>query len=296
MSISIRPMSPHDVDIVAAVIVRAFNTVNARYGYPSEFPEPEPSVLMSRFYLAEDPDGCLVALRDGAVCGSIFARHRGDTVSVGPVAVDPASQGIGVGRRMMQAVFDLYPDAASFRLVQAAFNKESYSLYSRTGFVAVEPLLRLERPPAPVMPEEGEPHVRRAAVEEAPAIAELDRRLMGVERDRELAIIFGMGRVYVCDDGGGMQGYLATFPTPGPVFLGPAVAHSEDQVNALVRAALRAIGSHPVTLHLPTRFASTIDECYRLGFRLFSLETFMVRGEWHMEEAAHLRSTFPETH
>lgn len=295
MSITIRTMTDDDVDVVAPVIVRAFNTVNARYGYPSEFPEPQAAVLLSRYYLSQDPDGCLVALRDGAVCGSIFARRRGDTVTVGPVTVDPACQGLGVGRRMMQAVFDLYPDAASFRLVQAAFNKESYSLYSRTGYVAVEPLLRLERPPAPP-PEEDDPQVRRATADELQAVAGLDRRLMGVERERELATIFGMGSVHVYDDGAGMQGYVATMPTPGPIFFGPAVAQREDQLIALLRAALRAIGSRPVTLHLPTRFAATIDECYRLGFRLFGLEMFMVRGDWHMDNAVYLRATFPETH
>ena len=79
MSITIRTMTDDDVDVVAPVIVRAFNTVNARYGYPSEFPEPQAAVLLSRYYLSQDPDGCLVALRDGAVCGSIFARRRGDT-------------------------------------------------------------------------------------------------------------------------------------------------------------------------------------------------------------------------
>src|SRR3990170_4172703 len=137
-------------------------------------------------------------------------------------------------------------------------------------------------PPPPLRaappPEEDEPHVRRATADELQAVAGLDRRLMGVERERELAPIFGMGSVHVYDDGARMQGYVATMPTPGPIFFGPAVAQSEDQLIALLRAALRAIGSRPVTLHLPTRFAATIDECYRLGFRLFGLEAFMVRG------------------
>lgn len=296
MSITIRTMTAEDVDVVAPVIVRAFNTVNARYGYPSEFPEPDAAVLLSRYYLSQDPEGCLVAERDGSICGSIFARRRGDTVSVGPVSTDPACQGMGVGRRMMEAVFDLYPDAASYRLVQAAFNKESFSLYSRTGFVAVETMLRLERPPAPVTPEGDEPHVRQVTVEEAPAVAGLDRRLLGVERERDLPTFFGMGSVYVYDGGAGAQGYLATIPTPGAIFLGPAVAQSEGQLGALLRAALRDAGSSPAGLHLPARFASAIDDCYRLGFRLFCLETFMVRGEWRMDQAFYLRSIFPESH
>ena len=182
MSITIRPMSPDDVDVVAPVITCAFNAVNARYGYPSEFPEPNVSTLMSRYYLSQDPEGCLVAEQDGNICGSVFARLRGDRVSIGPVTVDPACQAIGVGRRMMQAVFDLYPDAASFRLTQAAFNKESFSLYSKTGFVAAEQLLRFERPPAPVTPEEDEPRVRVVAAENAPLVADLVRRLTDEER------------------------------------------------------------------------------------------------------------------
>jgi GNAT superfamily N-acetyltransferase len=290
-------MLPDDIDVVAPVIVRAFNTVNARYGYPSEFPEPSASALMSRYYVTQDPEGCLVAEWDGSICGSVFARRRGHHVSVGPVAVDPGSQGTGVGRRMMEAVFDLHPDAASFRLTQAAFNKESFSLYSKTGFVAAEPSLRLERPAAPVTPEEDEPGVRLATADDAPLVADLDRRLMNTERERDLSTLFAMGKVYVCDDDTGIQGYLATMATPGPVFFGPAVVRSEAQLGALVRAALRAAGgSRTCGLHLPARFAPTIDECYRLGFRLFSLETFMVRGEWRTPDAFFLQPIFPETY
>jgi ribosomal protein S18 acetylase RimI-like enzyme len=296
LPITIRSMSPDDIDVVAPVITRAFDVVNARYGYPSEFPEPCVSVLMSRYYLSQDPKGCIVAEQDGNICGSVFSRRRGDRVSIGPVTVDPGSQAIGVGRRMMQAIFDLHPDAASFRLSQAAFNKESFSLYSKTGFVAAEQLLRLDRPPAPVASEDDEPHVRVVAAESAPLVAELDRRLTGAERERELPTLFGMGRVYVHGDDSDIQGYLATMPTPGPTFLGPAVAHSEAQLAALVRAALRDIGPHASALHLPARFAPTIDECFRLGFRLFCLETFMVRGEWRTAPVFYLHSMFPETY
>lgn len=296
MSITIRSMSPDDLDVVAPVITRAFNTVNARYGYPSEFPDPMISVLMSRYYLSQDPEGCILAERDGNICGSVFGRLRGDRVSVGPVSVDPGSQAIGVGRRMMEALFDLYPDAASFRLTQSAFNKESFSLYSKTGFVAAEPLLRLERPPAPVTPEEDDPRVRVVTAENAPLLVDLDRRLTGAERERDLVPLFGMGRVYVHDGDTGIQGYLATMPTPGPTLLGPAVAHSEAQLGALVRAALRDIGPRAAGLHLPARFAPTIAECFRLGFRLFCLENFMVRGEWRTPDAFFLHSMFPETY
>jgi hypothetical protein len=238
---------------------------------------------MSRYYLSRDPEGCIVAEQDGTICGSVFARRRGDRVAVGPVSVDPASQAIGVGRRMMEALFELFPDAASFRLSQAAFNKESFSLYSKTGFVAAEQCLRLERPPAPVTPEEDEPHVRVVTAESAPVLADLDRRLTGAERERELPTLFAMGKVYVHGADSDIQGYLATMPTPGPTFLGPAVAHSEAQLAALIRAALRDIGPRPSALHLPARFAPAIDESFRLGFRLFCLEFY-------------LHAMFPETY
>ena len=105
-----------------------------------------------------------------------------------------------------------------------------------------------------------------------------------------------MGRVYVYGGDTDIQGYLATVPTPGPTLLGPAVAPSEAHLGALVRAALRTAGSRRCGLNLPARFAPTIDECYRLGFRLFCLVTFMVRGEWRTPQSFYLRSIFPESH
>jgi ribosomal protein S18 acetylase RimI-like enzyme len=296
LSITIRTMSEDDVPVVAPVIARAFNAVNARYGYPSEFPEPIISVLMARYYLSQDPEGCLVAERDGNICGSVFGRRRGDDVSIGPVTVDPASQAIGVGRRMMQALFDVYPEAASFRLSQAAFNKESFSLYAKTGFAAAEEMVRLERPPAPLTPQDDEPLVRAVTAENASLVADLDRRLTDVERGRDMPTHFGMGKVYVYGDDTDVQGYLATMPTPGPTFLGPAVAQSEAQLAALIRAALRDVGPGAAGLHLPARFAPTVAECFRLGFRLFCLETLMVRGEWRMPSAFYIHSMFPEAY
>lgn len=295
MSITIRLMSFDDIDVVAPAIARAFNTVNARYGYPPDFPDPHVATLMSRYYYSRDPDGCIVAERDGAILGSIFARRRGDRVTIGPVTVDTASQAGGVGRRMMEALFDLYPDAA-FCLSQAAFNKESFSLYSRTGFVAVEQMLRLDRPIAPVTSEDDDPNVRGATADDAPSVVDLDRRLSNAEREREIETLFGTGRVYVCDDGSGVQGYLASLATPGPVYLGPAVAHDEAQIGALVRAAVRAAGSRSCTIHLPARFTPLIHECFRLGFRLFCINTFMVRGEWRTPEAFYLHALFPEAY
>jgi ribosomal protein S18 acetylase RimI-like enzyme len=296
LSITIRTMSEDDVPVVAPVIARAFNAVNARYGYPSEFPDPIISVLMARYYLSQDPEGCLVAERDGNICGSVFGRCRGDDVSIGPVSVDPASQAIGVGRRMMQALFDVYPDAASFRLSQAAFNKESFSLYSKTGFVAAEEMVRLERPAVPLTSQDDEPHVRAVTVENASLVADLDRQLTGVERGRDLPTHFGMGKVYVYGGDRDIQGYLTTMPTPGSTFLGPAVAQSEAQIAVLIRAALRDIGPGAAGLHLPARFAPTVAECFRLGFRLFCLETLMVRGEWRTPSAFYIHSMFPEAY
>jgi predicted N-acetyltransferase YhbS len=45
----------------------------------------------------------LIALSDGSLVGCIFLADRGDHVYVGKLAVEPALQGRGIGRRLMQA-------------------------------------------------------------------------------------------------------------------------------------------------------------------------------------------------
>ena len=94
--------------------------------------------LFPETYEALDPGCTLVAEhpRTGRLMGSCFHHPRETHVSLGIMNVHPAYFGMGVARRLLRAITD-DADARGLpvRLVSSAFNLDSYSLYTRAGFV-----------------------------------------------------------------------------------------------------------------------------------------------------------------
>ena len=86
--------------------------------------------------------------RDGRILGFNFLSERDPIRAVGPIVVDPAAEGRGVGRRLMAAVLDRAAGAPGVRLTQEAFNLGSLALYAGLGFEAREPLVVLTGRPS----------------------------------------------------------------------------------------------------------------------------------------------------
>src|SRR5216110_353526 len=89
----IRPLILDDLERADAVARRA-------YGVERSF---QPRL---RRYLEIQPDGWLAAEDDAALIGSVGALDYGRLGYVGLLSVDPARQGGGVGRRLMEAILD----------------------------------------------------------------------------------------------------------------------------------------------------------------------------------------------
>ncbi len=82
---------------------------------------------------------CFVARKGDRLVGCVFAGEHGDALYVGKLAVDPAEQGNGIGRRLIAAVEDL-----ALRLRKPALELETRveltgnpAFFRRMGFVEV---------------------------------------------------------------------------------------------------------------------------------------------------------------
>jgi GNAT superfamily N-acetyltransferase len=82
---------------------------------------------------------CFIAKSGGQLIGCVFAAERPDALYVGKLAVDPAEQGGGIGRRLMDATEEL-----ARRLKKSALELETrieltgnHAAFRRLGFVEV---------------------------------------------------------------------------------------------------------------------------------------------------------------
>jgi RimJ/RimL family protein N-acetyltransferase len=97
------------------------------------------------------PENVLVALEDGVVAGYVHLKpasrfaSSNHVLTVGGIAVDPARQGRGVGRRLIEAAIEEARRRGARRLTLRVFspNARARRLYEGSGFV-VEGVLRGE--------------------------------------------------------------------------------------------------------------------------------------------------------
>jgi predicted N-acetyltransferase YhbS len=148
MAITIRRAEAADAGACGEIAYRAFQTLADRHNFPRPYPSVEVATGLLSAMLANPRFYGIVAERDGRIVGSNFADQRSSIAGIGPITVDPEVQNQGVGRSLMRTALD-HLNARNFagiRLVQAAFNNHSLSLYTTIGFRTREPLSVMQGP------------------------------------------------------------------------------------------------------------------------------------------------------
>ncbi len=211
---------------------------------------------------------------DGRVVGSNFLAEGDPIRAVGPITVDPARQGGGAGRRLMQAVLERAEAARGVRLVADAFNTRSVALYASLGFEVKEPLLLVRG-----APRSGPPAgcaVRPLAADDLGACARLCAAVHGVERGAELRDALKAFTPFAVERDGRIAGYLTA---PGFWPANHGVAETEADMRALVAGAAAA-SPEAVSFLLPVRQASLFRWCLAEGIRVVKPMTLMAMGEY----------------
>src|SRR4051794_7672074 len=116
----IRRATSDDAAICAPICFDAFGTINARHGFPSDFPSVEAPLAVLTGMFSHPDFYCVVAESGGRIVGSNCLDERADIAGVGPITVEPGVQNAGVGRKLMKAVLDRAQEkpAAGVRLIQ----------------------------------------------------------------------------------------------------------------------------------------------------------------------------------
>ena len=279
----LRTALPGDADGLAELIHRSTNAwYRGKFGYEVFACSPAEVRLFVDTYEALDPGRCLVIedVQAGVLAGSCFVHPRATHISLGILNVDAAYTGRGIARRLVNAVTQ-QADAMGLptRLVSSAMNLDSYSLYSRAGFVpysffqdmlieAPLGLLTVKDPAAR--------HARRCVTPtthaDVPSLTELELACLGIQRPDDLAYFVdhassGWQVLTARDEAGKVTGYLASIAQPACRIVGPGVSVDEPTMVALLAEQLERRAGETMLVVAPADRPGVVDQLYHWGAR-----------------------------
>ena len=276
METVVRPATLTDAEMCGRICYEGFKALNERHGFPPNYPSVDAATARVRALL-EHPAvfGVVATERGGGVLGFNFLSERDPIRAVGPIVVDPAAQGRGVGRQLMTAALDRAASAPGVRLAQEAFNLGSLALYAGLGFEAKEPLVALTGRPLRATPS-SDREVRPLREEDLAACAALHEQVHGHSRANELREALARGLAWVALHEGRVVAYAAVVTD---LLVNHGVGETEADMAALLAGAGR-FAEQPLALLLPIRQAGLFRWCLGAGLRPVKPMVLMSKGQY----------------
>ncbi|HTY86725.1 MAG TPA: GNAT family N-acetyltransferase [Candidatus Acidoferrum sp.] len=262
---------PRHVPALARLCFEAFKRIHERHGFPLDIPNVDLAAqIIGRFVARTDFYG-VAAQVDGRLVGSNFMSAMDAIGGVGPITVDPAFDGRGIGRALMQDVLDYARrnGRKQVRLLQDSFNLKSFSLYASLGFDQRTPIGLMDAKPA-VRPD---PAVRPVSASDLPRLDELTRRFYKCSRRGEISFLLNLNvPAFMREYGGRITGYFI------PGFLGHGVAETGDDALALIGEAARHVKPDLGLFFCPLIRGDFYRAALKSGHRLRKIMTYMTCG------------------
>ncbi|MCB1233931.1 MAG: GNAT family N-acetyltransferase [Verrucomicrobiae bacterium] len=303
-------MKKADRPEVANLIYLSTNTwYRARLGHAIFSGGPEVCELFCEVYEGLDPGFCLLAehSKTGIIAGSCFYHPRETHVSLGIMNVHPNYFGNGVARLLLRRIAEYArEEGLPLRLVSSALNLDSFSLYTREGFVptALYQDMFLEVPESGLDPAAhgiDASRVREATLDDITDIGAVEFEVCGISRERDYRHFIeneaGIWTVLVSPSrtGADLDGYLVSVRHPGCNMIGPGAARDADTAAALIVSQLnRNAGRRPVFL-VPADNRELVAKMYALGARNCELHFSQVLGESQPVRGVVMPTFMPET-
>jgi len=306
--IVIRRMTPDDRTAVAELVC-----VSTNYWYQVHrgmliFPTgPESTTFHFDVYHSLPGSFGLVAEhpQTGVLMGSCFVHVRPTHVSLGIMNVHPNYFGRSVGRRLLEAIITLAEEQGKpVRLVSSAMNLDSFSLYTRAGFVPYAAFqdMFVDVPDAGFPPAAAAagPPVRDARPDDVPAIVELEWEVSHIRRPDDwrhfIANPEGVWHVSVCENpAGGLDGCLASCGHVAANMIGPGVMRTTEAAAALLARELdHHRGRSPVFL-LPVTATDLVQQAYAWGAKNCETHFAQARGGFTPFQGIVMPTFMPET-
>ncbi len=281
---------PEQADEVGAMVYESFREIAERHNFTPAFATPQLAQLVIRLLAQTEGNESYLLVEDGQPLACNFGDERDEVVGIGPVAVAVDQQGRGLGRQVMEALVERSErnGFTSLRLVQSAYNMQSFALYHSLGF-EVQSMFAIAkgRPSADDQPAD---HVRDYTAADLDACDALHRDVMGFGRRHDLELFATFAPPVVVERGGQIAGYLTRFPGE-EAFVMHGVARDEGALRDLIIGTGNA-EEGTLTLQLPCGQAETLRWAMAGGFRISELGSYMVRGDYQQPMGAWIPSGF----
>jgi len=278
----VRAATPDDTSVCGQICYDAFSKLNAKHGFPCDFPGPQATTGLLSMLFSSPGFYCVVAESGGRIVGSNCLDERSLIAGIGPITVDPGAQNLGVGRKLMQAVMDRARERhpTGMRLVQASFHNRSLSLYTTLGFDVREPLSCVQGRPL----DRNVPGcvVRPAQPRDLEACNALSDRVHGFDRGTELADGIQQKTACVVERAGCITGYATAL-----AFFGHATAENNLDMQALIASA-ESFGGPGILV--PSRNSALLRWCLANGLQVVQPMTLMSIGLYNEPVGAWLPS------
>lgn len=307
IEIKLRPMEKADWPEVADLIAVSTNNWYEKHGMAAIFPKASAAtMLFCEVYEALDPGCCILATHPetGLIMGSCFYHPRETHVSLGIMNVHPNHFGASIAVRLLKFITDFAEQRHQpVRLVSSAMNLDSFSLYTRNGFVPQQAfqdmMLTVSDQGFPHM-ESGAERVREATLADVPQMADLEKSLCHIRREKDYRYFIenrqGIWQTLVYENAEGvLEGFLVSVSHPGSNMLGPGVMRTEDQAAALIIAHLQRNRGRSKIFLVPVSCHGLIKKLYGWGARNTEIHFSQVRGAYQTPKGVLMPTFMPET-
>ncbi|QEG20748.1 GNAT family N-acetyltransferase [Mariniblastus fucicola] len=300
---TLQTMQPDQWPEVASLIhdsTNAWYRANRNFDIFTE--GPESTLLFCEVYESLDPGCCLVAVEDDSkrVLGSCFYHPRETHFSLGIMNVHPDAFGRGVARTMLGRIMELAEsENKPVRLVSSAMNLDSYSLYTKAGFVPRETYqdMILEIPDSGIGT--SNLHVRDATIDDVEAIMELERRVAHITREKDyrhfIANESGQWHTSVLYDDDELAGWIVSISHPASSMIGPCIARDEQSAIALLQAEINHRAGNTMVFLVPVEASQIVRAAYGWGAKNCELHVSQVYGEFKPFNGIVMPTFMPET-
>lgn len=282
---NLRPATTDDIQETGKIIYEAFRSIAEKHKFPLDFPSIESGLGMAEMVIGNPNIYGVIAEENGEIVGSNFLWEQDEIVGVGPITITPRLQTNGVGKKLMQDVIERGKNAPGIRLVQAAYNSTSMSLYTSLGFDVVEPLVLIEGNLEDFELEDGV-KVRPIEEKDFEWTAELCRKIHGFDRKNEVKQTAQIFQSFVAVREGRIVGYTTA---PNMWQLNHAVAETTADMESLLSGAAR-LSQKPLSFLLPTRQAELFRWCLSKRMRVVQPLTLMAMGSYQKPKGSFLPS------
>jgi len=303
----IRSMEAGDRLDVAELICLSTNAWYQAHGRGTIFTGgPRTTELHYDVYHSLDGSSGIVAEddRSGRLIGSCFQHVRPTHVSLGIMNVHPNHFGRGVAGGLLRHIIRTAESLGKpVRLVSSAMNLDSYSLYTRAGFVprcAYQDMWIQVPDQGLAATAPGVERVRVAEMDDVPRMAALEMAVSHIRRDGDYRHFvenpMGIWHVSVMEGAdGSLDGFLVSCAHAGCNMLGPGVMRDDATAAALMLAELNHLrGRSPVFL-LPVERNDLVRLAYGWGAKNCEIHFTQVRGPFTPFSGVNMPTFMPET-